>query len=44
MAIYGRSMQQRLPAIDRFINENYVFHKTASGYVFATPKTDEGIK
>ncbi|NMZ11757.1 hypothetical protein HBO07_10745 [Pseudomonas proteolytica] len=38
MSIYGRHMRDRLPAIDRFIRENYVFHSSGTGYVFATPK------
>ena len=37
-AIFGRTMKERLPAIDQFINENYVFSKNRHGYVFATPK------
>ena len=36
--IYGRDMKERLPAIDQFINDNYVFSENRSGYVFATPK------
>lgn len=36
--IYFRTMKERLPAIDQFINDNYVFSKNRSGYVFATPK------
>lgn len=36
--IFGRDMKERLPAIDQFINDNYVFSKNRSGYVFATPK------
>ena len=39
MKIYGRHMRDRLPAIDSFIKENYVFHNTGTGYVFATPKS-----
>lgn len=36
--IYFRDMTERLPAIDKFIKENYVFSKNRYGYVFATPK------
>lgn len=36
--IYGRRMQDRLPEIDNFIRDNYLFHKTSSGYVIATLK------
>lgn len=43
MSIYGRNMRERLPAIDRFIQENYVFHDTGSGYVFATLNS-KGLK
>lgn len=39
MSIYGRHMRDRLPAIDRFIHENYIFHDSGTGYVFATPKS-----
>ncbi|MBC3869478.1 hypothetical protein [Undibacterium oligocarboniphilum] len=38
MNIYGRHMRDRLPAINRFIQENYIFHDSGNGYVFATPK------
>lgn len=44
MSIYKRSMQERLPAIDRFIHENYVFQDSGTGYVFATPKLQKGLK
>lgn len=37
-AIFKRSMKERLPAIDQFINENYVFRENRYGYIFATPK------
>lgn len=39
MNIWGRSMRERLPAIDAYIRENYTFHESGAGYVFAIPKT-----
>ncbi|MGZ0703353.1 hypothetical protein [Pseudomonas piscis] len=38
MRIYERTMKDRLPKIDAFIQENYSMHADPSGYVFATLK------
>lgn len=45
MHIYYRTMKERLPAIDRFIQENYDIKSSAAGYEFALLKaTPQGIK